>query len=77
MILKRIIKHHRYEAEHAKRLGALVAADLHINAAEALEDIESRFGEVIVTATEASEWVLIPLPDQLESRLIRSNRVQR
>ena len=58
MDLKKIIQHHRYEAGHAKRLGALVAADFHINAAEAVEDIESRFGEAIVTATEASEWVL-------------------
>jgi hypothetical protein len=29
-------------------LGALVAADFHIKAAEALEDIESRFGEAII-----------------------------
>ena len=47
MDLKKIIKHHRYEAGHAKRLSALVAADLHIKAAEALEDIERRLGETI------------------------------
>jgi hypothetical protein len=58
MDLKKIIKHQRYEAGYAKRLGALVAADFHINAAEALEDIGSRFGEAIVAATEASKWVL-------------------
>ena len=34
-------------AEHTKRLGAIVAADFHIKAAEALEDIERRFGEAI------------------------------
>ena len=42
MDLKGIIKYHRYEAEHAKRLSAHVAADFHIKAAEALEDIEQR-----------------------------------
>jgi len=35
MELKNIIKHHRYEAEHAKRLRALVVADFHIKAAVA------------------------------------------
>ena len=47
MDLRKIIKHHRYEAEHAQRLRALVAANFHIEAAEALEDIERRFGEAI------------------------------
>jgi len=47
MDLKKIIQHHRYEAGHAKRLSALVAADFHIKAAEALEDIERRFGDAI------------------------------
>ena len=55
MNLKKIIEHHRYEAGRAERL---VATDFHINAAKALEDIESRFGEAIVAATEASESVL-------------------
>jgi hypothetical protein len=48
MDLKTIIQHHRYEAEHAKRLGAAVAANFHIKATEALEDIERRFGEAIM-----------------------------
>jgi hypothetical protein len=48
MELKKIIQHHRYEAGHSKRLGAFVAADFHVKAAEALEDIERRFGEAIV-----------------------------
>ena len=47
MDLKKIIKHHRHEAEHTRRLHALVAADFHIKAAEALEDIERRFGDAI------------------------------
>ena len=34
MDLQKIIKHHRYEAEHAQRLRALVAANFHIKAAE-------------------------------------------
>jgi hypothetical protein len=60
MDLKKIIKHHRYEAEHTKRLGAVVATDFHIKVAEALEDIERRFGgAIIVRGTRAaSEWVL-------------------
>ena len=48
MNLKNIIKHHRYEAEHSRRLGALVAYDFHIKAAAALEEIERRFGEEII-----------------------------
>jgi hypothetical protein len=47
MDLKKIIKHHRYEAEHSKRLMARVAAVFHLRAAEVLEDIERRFGEAI------------------------------
>ena len=47
MDLKEIIKHHRYEAGHAKRLRALVAADFHVKAAQVLEDIERQFGEAI------------------------------
>jgi hypothetical protein len=47
MDLQKIIKHQRHQAEHTKRLGALVAAEFHAKAAEALEDIESRFGEAI------------------------------
>ena len=43
MDLKKIIKHHRYEAGHAKRLGALVAYDFHIKAAAALEEVQRRF----------------------------------
>jgi len=59
MDLKGIIKYHRYEAEHAKRLRALVAADFHIKAAQVLEDIERRFGEAIIEGRrEAREWVL-------------------
>jgi len=46
--LKKIIKHHRYEAGHAKRLGALVAYDFHIKAAAALEEVERRFGDAII-----------------------------
>jgi hypothetical protein len=42
MDLKKIIKHQRYEAGYAKRLGALVAADFHINATEALEEFQRR-----------------------------------
>ena len=48
MNLKNIIKHHRYEAEHSRRLGALVAYDFHIMAAAALEEIERRSGEAII-----------------------------
>ena len=48
MDLKKIIKHHRYEAGHAKRLGALVAYDFHIKAAAALEEVERRFGDAII-----------------------------
>jgi hypothetical protein len=48
MDLKTIIQHHRYEAEHAKRLRAVVATNFHIKAAQALEDIERRFGEAII-----------------------------
>jgi len=59
MDLKGIIKYHRYEAEHAKRLRALVAADFHMKAAQVLEDIERRFGEAIIEGRrEAREWVL-------------------
>jgi hypothetical protein len=47
MNLKNIIKHHRYEAEHSRRLRALVAYDFHIKAAAALEEIERRFREAI------------------------------
>jgi hypothetical protein len=46
--LKKIIKHHQHEAVHTSRLGARVAADFHIKAVEALEDIERRLGEAIV-----------------------------
>jgi hypothetical protein len=46
--LKKIIKHHRHEAEHSRRLGARVASDFHIKAVEALEDIERRFGDAII-----------------------------
>jgi hypothetical protein len=48
MGLQEIIKHHRYEAEYAQRLRALVAANFHIKVAEALEDIERPFGEAII-----------------------------
>ena len=48
MDLKNIIEHHRYEAEHAKRLRALVSADFHIKAAPVLEEIERRSGEAII-----------------------------
>ena len=59
MDLQKIIKHHRYEPGHAKRLGALVAADFHIKAAQMLEDIERQFGEAVIEGRrEASEWVL-------------------
>ena len=47
MDLKNIIEHHRYEAGHAKRLSALVAADFHLKAVQVLEDIERRFGDAI------------------------------
>ena len=47
MDLKKIIKHHRYEAEYTRRLGAHVAAEFHNKAAQALEDIERRFGDAI------------------------------
>ena len=46
--LQKIIKHHRYEAGHAKRLGALVAYDFHIKAAAALEEVQRRFGDAII-----------------------------
>jgi hypothetical protein len=46
--LKAIIKHHRREAEHCKRLRALVAYDFHIKAAAALEEVERRFGDAII-----------------------------
>jgi hypothetical protein len=48
MDLKNLIKHHRYEFEHSKRLMARVAADFDLKAAKYLEDIERRFGEAIV-----------------------------
>ena len=55
MDLQKIIKHHRYEAEHAQRLRALVAANFHIKAAEALEDIERRFGVILKTKTRLNQ----------------------
>jgi hypothetical protein len=48
MDLQKIIKHHRHEAEYTRRLGALVAYDFRIKAAEALEEVERRFGEAII-----------------------------
>jgi hypothetical protein len=48
MDLKKIIKHHRHEAEHTPRLGALVAYGFHIKAAAALEEVERRFGDAII-----------------------------
>ena len=70
MDLKKIIKHHRDEAEHTRRLHAHVAAEFHTKAAQVLEDVERRLAEAIIegeTRTncrlayfrlEASEWVL-------------------
>ena len=48
MDLKKIIKHHRHEADHSRRLYARVAAQFHAEAAQVLEDIERRFGEAII-----------------------------
>ena len=50
MDLKKIIKHHRYEAEHSNRLMAHVAAVFHLRAAEVLEDIERRLTEKTIDA---------------------------
>ena len=47
MDLKKIIKHHRDEAEHTRRLHAHVAAEFHTKAAQALEDVERRLAEAI------------------------------
>ena len=70
MDLKKIIKHHRDEAEHTRRLHAHVAAEFHTKAAQVLEDVERRFAEAIIESEtrtncrlayfrlEASEWVL-------------------
>ena len=52
---KNLIKHHRYEFEHAKRSMARVAADFHLKAAEYLEDIERRFGEAITEGATLSK----------------------
>ena len=48
MDLKKIIKHHRDEAEHTRRLHAHVAAEFHTKAAQVLEDVERRFAEAII-----------------------------
>jgi hypothetical protein len=48
MDLKKIIKHHRHEAEHWRRMHARPATEFHAEAAKVLEDIERRFGEAIV-----------------------------
>jgi len=70
MDLKKIIKHHRDEAEHTRRLHAHVAAEFHTKAAQVLEDVERRFAEAIIEGEtgsklsfrliglETSEWVL-------------------
>jgi hypothetical protein len=48
MDLKKIIKHHRDEAEHTRRLHAYVAAEFHTKAAQVLEDVERRSAEAII-----------------------------
>jgi hypothetical protein len=39
MDLQKLIKHHRREAEHSRRLGAHVAADFHTGALAFLEGV--------------------------------------
>ena len=53
MELRNIIKHHRQEADHSRRLHAHVAAKFYTEAATVLEDIERRFGEAII---EGETW---------------------
>jgi hypothetical protein len=48
MDLQKLIKHHRHQAEHTRRLGARVAEALHREAVVFLEDVERRFGEAII-----------------------------
>jgi hypothetical protein len=55
MDLQKIIKHHRREAEHSRRLMAHVAAVFHLRAAEVLEDIERQFGEAITEGATRSK----------------------
>ena len=40
MDLQKLIKHHRHEAEHWRRLHANVAAEFHAEAAAKVEEIE-------------------------------------
>jgi hypothetical protein len=54
MDLQKIIKHHKREAEHWRRMGALPAAEFNTEAARALEDIERRFGERITEGDSGS-----------------------
>jgi hypothetical protein len=47
MDLQRLIKHHKHEAEHSRRLGAHVAAEFHRKALAFLESVELSFDDAI------------------------------
>ena len=60
MDLKKIIKHHRDEAEHTRRLHARVATEFHTKAAQALEDVERRLAEAITRDENQLSFRLFP-----------------